>query len=156
MVETETENLTCLDERGKLIIFDSVPQVVEYFTNFRLSFYSKRKAFLIKKYGDELMYLSNRARFVKMIIEGTLKVNNRPKADIIKDLVANDFDMVNDSYNYLLSMPIHSLTKETYEQLLKEVAEKKALLAEIKKKDTTDMYREDLAELKKNLKATIK
>jgi len=93
---------------------------------------------------------------VKMIIEGTLKVNNRPKADIIKDLVANDFDMVNDSYNYLLSMPIHSLTKETYEQLLKEVAEKKALLTEIKKKDTTDMYREDLAELKKNLKATIK
>lgn len=156
MVETETENLTCLDERGKLIIFDNVPQVVEYFTNFRLGFYSKRKAFLIKKYGDELMYLSNRARFVKMIIEGTLKVNNRPKADIIKDLVTNDFDMVNDSYNYLLSMPIHSLTKETYEQLLKEVAEKKALLAEIKKKDTTDMYREDLADLKKNLKATIK
>jgi len=63
---------------------------------------------------------------------------------------------VNDSYNYLLSMPIHSLTKETYEQLLKEVAEKRALLAEIKKKDPTDMYREDLSELKKNLKTTIK
>jgi cobalamin biosynthesis Co2+ chelatase CbiK len=53
-------------------------------------------------------------------------------------------------------MPIHSLTKETYEQLLKEVAEKKAELAEIKKKEPIDMYREDLADLKKNLKATIK
>ena len=49
-------------------------------------------------------------------------------------------------------MPIHSLSKETYEALLKEVSEKQAELAEIKKKDPTDMYREDLADLKKNLK----
>ena len=51
MIETETENLTCLDERGKLLIFENIPQIVEYFTNFRLSFYSKRKAFLINKYN---------------------------------------------------------------------------------------------------------
>jgi hypothetical protein len=53
-------------------------------------------------------------------------------------------------------MPIHSLTKETYEQLLKEVSDIKLLLAEIKKKDPTEMYREDLVELKKNLKASLK
>jgi hypothetical protein len=53
-------------------------------------------------------------------------------------------------------MPIHSLTKETYDQLLNEVAEKKVELAEIKKKEPIDMYREDLVELKKNLKTTLK
>mgnify|MGYP003335386083 FL=1 len=58
-------------------------------------------------------------------------------------------------FRSLLNMPIHSLTKETYEQLLKEVSEKKALLAEIKKKDPIDMYREDLVELKKNLKTQV-
>lgn len=152
MVETETENLTCLDERGKLLIFENIPQIVEYFTNFRLSFYSKRKAFLINKYNEELTYLSNRARFIKLIIDGKLKVNNVPRKEIILYLETNKFDQVNGTYLYLLNMPIHSLSKETYEALLKEVSEKQAELAEIKKKDPTDMYREDLNELKKNLK----
>ncbi len=156
MVETETENLTCLNEKGKLIIFEDVSQVVEYFVNFRLGFYSKRKAFLIKKYGEELVYLSNRAKFVKLIIDGNLKINNVPRKEIVSYLQTAGFDEVNGSYNYLLNMPIHSLTKETYEQLLKEVAEKKAELAEIKKKEPIDMYREDLVELKKNLKTTLK
>jgi len=152
MIETETENLTCLDERGKLLIFENIPQIVEYFTNFRLSFYSKRKAFLINKYNEELTYLSNRARFIKLIIDGKLKVNNVPRKEIILYLETNNFDQVNGTYLYLLNMPIHSLSKETYEALLKEVSEKQAELAEIKKKDPTDMYREDLADLKKNLK----
>ncbi len=156
MIETETENLTCLNEKGKLIIFEDVSQVVEYFVNFRLGFYSKRKAFLIKKYGEELVYLSNRAKFVKLIIDGKLKINNVPRKEIISYLQTAGFDEVNGSYNYLLNMPIHSLTKETYDQLLNEVSEKKAELAEIKKKEPIDMYREDLVELKKNLKTTLK
>ena len=156
MIETETENLTCLNEKGKLIIFEEVAQVVEYFVNFRLGFYSKRKAFLIKKYGEELVFLSNRAKFVKLIIDGKLKINNVPRKEIISYLQTAGFDEVNGSYNYLLNMPIHSLTKETYDQLLNEVAEKKVELAEIKKKEPIDMYREDLVELKKNLKTTLK
>lgn len=156
MVETQTENLTCLNELGKLTIFEDTATVVEHFVNFRLSFYDKRKAFLINKFGEELTYLSNRAKFVKLIIDGKLKVNNVPKKEIILYLETANFDEVNGSYNYLLNMPIHSLTKETYEQLLKEVADKKDQLAEIKKKEPIDMYKEDLVDLKKNLKTTSK
>ena len=156
MTETQTENLTCLNELGKLILFTDVSQVVEHFVNFRLSFYDKRKEFLIKKYGEDLIYLSNRAKFIKLIIDGKLKVNNVPRKQIIAYLETASFDQVNGSYNYLLNMPIHSLTKETYEQLLAEVAQKKSELAEIKKKLPIDMYKEDLIELKKNLKTTIK
>jgi DNA topoisomerase-2 len=154
MVETKTENLTCLDERGKLMIFDSVPEVVEHFVNFRLKYYTKRKAFLIKKLTDELTYLSNRAKFIKLIIDGKIRVNNRPKSEIAEELETLKFDKVSDSYNYLLNMPIHSLTKETYAQLLTEVAETKTELTTVKATDPTDMYRTDLNELKKNLKTT--
>lgn len=156
MVETETENLTCLNELGKLIIFENVSQVVEYFVNFRLEFYSKRKAFLINKYEEELVYLSNRARFVKLIIDGNLKINNVPRKEIILYLETANFDQINGSYNYLLNMPIHSLTKETYDQLLKEVGDKEDQLVLIKTRNPLDMYREDLFELKKNLKSALK
>jgi DNA topoisomerase-2 len=153
MLETETENLTCLNEHGKLIEFSTVPEVVEYFTKFRLSFYDKRKAYLIDKYNRELKVLSNRARFVKSIIEKKLTINNVPKAQIVLYLETANFDEIDGSYSYLLNMPIHSLTKETYEQLLKEVEDKKVEIAEISKRQPIDMYREDLLKLKQTLRS---
>lgn len=156
MVETETENLTCLNENGKLVEFNTVPEVVEYFTKFRLSFYDKRKAYLIDRYTRELKVLSNRAKFVKDIIEKRLKINNVPKSDIVLYLQTKSFDEVDGSYSYLLNMPIHSLTKETYEQLLKEVEQKKVEIAEIAKRQPIDMYREDLLALKQTLKGQEK
>jgi DNA topoisomerase-2 len=156
MTETETENLTCLDERGKLIIFNNVSDLIEHFVEFRMSFYSKRKAYLVDKYEDELEFLSNRARFIKLIIDGKLDLNNRPKQDIVMDLEKLDFDKRNYSYDYLLTMPIHSLTKEKYDQLLKEVEVKTKELELIRDKEPVDMYKDDLTELKKNLRGLIK
>lgn len=156
MVETETENLTCLDERGKLIIFSNISDLIEYFVKFRMEFYSKRKEYLINKYSDELDFLSNRARFVKLIIDGKLKISNRPKAEITEDLQKLKFNEVSGSYSYLLNMPIHSLTRETYENLMKEVESKTAQLEKVKTTEPIDMYKEDLTELKKNLRGLIK
>ena len=80
-------------------------------------------------------------KFILAVIEGTLKVSNRKKKDIEIDLVAQGFDRmpktdnhgmkaiakptndddeeeeepaaaVDGSYDYLLSMAIHSLTQE--------------------------------------------
>jgi hypothetical protein len=49
-------------------------------------------------------------------------------------------------------MAISSLTKEVYEQLLKEVDEKTAELKKVKETEPIDMYKLDLTELKKSLK----
>jgi DNA topoisomerase-2 len=151
MEERQTENFTVLDEFGKLKIFNSAIEIIEYFVKFRLSFYDKRKQHIIDTLNQELTVLSNRAKFVKAIIEGKLKVNNVPRKEIILYLQTADFDEVNGSYQYLLSMPIHSLTKETYEDLLSAVVQKEKELDEIKKKEPIQMYREDLQELKKAL-----
>ncbi len=152
MQENETENLTCLDENGKLKIFNTVNEVVNYFVRFRLTYYDKRKAYLISKIERELVYLSNRARFIKLIIEGKLVISNRPKAALITDLEKLKFDQINESYSYLLSMAISSLTKELYEQLLAEVSSKSDELEIVKKTESINMYKADLTELKKNLK----
>jgi cobalamin biosynthesis Co2+ chelatase CbiK len=53
-------------------------------------------------------------------------------------------------------MPIHSLTKEKYEQLLKEVETKTSELESIRNKKPVDMYKEDLAELRKSLNRSTK
>ena len=151
MDERQSENFTVLDEEGKLKIFNSASEIIDYFVKFRLTFYDKRKQYIIDTLTHELMVLSNKARFIKSIIDGKLKINNVPKKEIILYLETADFDQVNGSYQYLLSLPIHTLTKETYEDLLAEVFKKEQELEDVKKKLPINMYKEDLQELKKAL-----
>jgi len=147
----ETENLTTIDENGNLKIFDRVEDIVKHFVCIRLGYYDKRKAYLLDKLNRELLVISNKARFIKDIIEGKLKVNNAPKKTIIEYLEKNKYDQVDGTFNYLLNMPIYSLTKERFEELLKQKAEKEKEIKVIESTDPKDMYIKDLIELKKSL-----
>jgi len=149
--ERQSENLTVLDENGDLKIFTDPTQIVKYFVDFRLKYYVKRKSHLINKISNELMVLSNRANFIKSIIDGRLKVNNVPKKDIILHLESANFDQVDGSYSYLLNMQIHTLTKEKYEELLLDLSKKESELEEIKRKEPSQMYKDDLNQVKKVL-----
>jgi DNA topoisomerase-2 len=154
MEEKESENFTVLDETGSLKIFESATDIINYFVSFRLKYYDKRKAYLIGKLESDLILLSNRARFIQEIINDTLKVNNVAKSIIEEQLEKKKFDKISDSYTYLLSMAIHTLTKEKFEELLKQVEDKKAELEVIKSKEPAGMYKEDLLELKKAISKT--
>jgi DNA topoisomerase-2 len=156
LVETHSENLTTLDEYGKLKVFDNVEQVIKHFVDFRLAYYDKRKAFIIKKLERELMVLNNRARFIKAIIDKKLVVNNQPKDKIVDNLTKMKFDLVDDSYSYLLSMSIYNLTKEMYQKLINEEKEKKDELKLSKKLVSMEMYIADLSELKRIIKKELK
>ena len=94
LIENETENLTCLDENGKLIIFDSVEDIIKYFVNFRITFYDKRKSLMIKENEYNHNVLTNKANFIKGIIEKKIVVNNTLKADIILQLEKMKFDKI--------------------------------------------------------------
>ena len=147
----ETENLTTIDETGKLKIFDKAEDIVTHFVTVRLGYYDKRKEYLLAKLGKELLVISNRARFIKDIIDGKLKVNNVPRETIIDYLNKNKYDQIDGSYGYLLGMAIYTLTKEKFEELLKQKADKEAEIEVIKKTNPKDMYINDLEKLKKSL-----
>ena len=151
IVDSDTENLTTLDENEKLKIFDCVEDIVKYFVDFRLVFYQKRKDFLIDKLSKELRVLAFKAKFIKSIIDKKLVVNNVKKEVIVAWLDENKFEKIDDSYNYLLNMPIYSLTNERYMELMKNAKDKKEELDLIKEKEPKEMYLTDLNELKKKL-----
>jgi DNA topoisomerase II len=147
----ETENLTTIDEFGKLKIFSKAEDIVTHFVKIRLQFYHKRKAYLLDKLGRELLIISNKARFINDIIQGKLKVNNIAKDIIVKYLDDNKYDKVDGSYTYLLSMPIYSLTKERFEELLKQKADKEVEIESTNKTEPKHMYISDLEQLKKTI-----
>ena len=150
--ESSTEIFSTLDENGKLMIFENTSDIIKYFVNFRLKYYHKRKQFLLDKMNRELKILSNRGRFIKAIIDGKLKVNNVAKAVIIEGIEAMGLDKIDDSYDYLLRMPIYSLTKEMYEKIKEDFLAKKEEIKILEATDPKDMYLLDLTELKKKFK----
>jgi len=150
--DSVTENLTTIDENEKLKVFDCVEDMLVYFVDFRMGYYQKRKDYLIGKWTEELNEMIMRAKFIKAIISRKLVVNNVPKDEIVSWLDENKFDKMDGSYSYLLNMPIHSLTKEKYDELLNKTKVKKEQIDEYSRKDTKEMYLEDLYELKRKIK----
>lgn len=151
IVSTETENLTVLDENRKLKIFENVNDIIKYFVDFRIKWVEKRKEFIINKINTSLNLNDNKLKFIKGVIDGTIKVNNVKKELIEKVLDKMKFDKIENSYNYLFRMPISQLSKEEFEKLKEENNTLKAELKEIKLKTPKEMYLNDLNELKKKL-----
>lgn len=150
--ESSTEIFSTLDEFGKLKIFETSEEIVEYFVNFRLTYYHTRKEFLLEKLNRELKILSNRGRFIKAILDEKLKINNVIKLEIINQIEKLGLEQIDDSYDYLLRMPIYSLTKELFDKLKADFTSKKEEIRILEGTDPKDMYREDLADLKKKFK----
>jgi DNA topoisomerase-2 len=150
--EASTEIFSTLDENGKLKIFETTSEIIEYFVEFRLTYYHKRKAFMLEKMNKELKVLSNRGRFIKAILDEKLKINNVSKTLIIQGIEEMGLDKIDDSYDYLLRMPIYSLTKELFEKLKEDFTTKKAEIKKLEETDPKDMYLDDLNDLKKKFK----
>lgn len=155
MQEKDGENYTTLDENGKLKVFDNVTQIVEYFVNFRLKYYDLRKQFLIKEIEAELKNLTNRAKFIKSILDKTLNVNGEKKVDLVKTMDGLGFDRQDGNYDYLLTMHIQTLTLEKYDELNKKVTAREKEFEKIKKMTPEKMYREDLDQLRNQVEKTF-
>ena len=54
MRDGEGENLTTIDENGKLKVFERAEEIVNYFVKFRLEYYTKRKTRLLVELDNEV------------------------------------------------------------------------------------------------------
>lgn len=150
--ETQTEIYSTLDEHGKLKIFESTSEIIQYFVDFRLIFYHKRKDFILNRMAHELKVLSNRGKFIKAILDDRIKINNVARHQIISQIEEMNLEKIDDSYDYLLRMPIYSLTKELFDKLKEDFKSKKEEIEKLKLVDPKDMYLSDLSELRKKFK----
>merc|ERR1711920_850502 len=141
------------DSEGKIKKYKSAVEIMEEFATMRLKYYDHRKKYLIDKLTLERDLLSNRARFIHLIVTKKLHINNRKKADVVKDLTKLKFQKFGDTkpprsgFEYLLIMQIASLTKERKEELERMAREKAAELERVKKTTHQQMWLTDLDHL---------
>jgi len=143
-------NMVLFDHEGKIKKYKSALEIMEEFATVRLKYYVLRKKYLIDKLTLERDLLSNRARFIAMIVAKKLHINNRKKMDIVKDLTKLKFQKFGDDspprtgFEYLLIMQIASLTKERKEELERMAKEKAAELEKVKRTSPQQMWLTDL------------
>ena len=117
---------------------------------------------MVKNLKQELLLLTTRARFILDVINDIVKVRNIPKSEIISTLETLKYpkmlpnigilELINinpkqkdeGTYDFLISMPIYSLTKEKVDELLKEKEQKKTELEILESKSAKDLWEEDL------------
>ena len=154
MRESEGENLTTLDEEGRLRIFDSAEDVVRYFVDFRLGFYVKRKERLLSDLSREIEVLDSKSRFIDAVIHGRIAVANEKKSNIIAAIEGEGIPKQDENYDYLLSMPIWSLTEEKYAELQKRLNQKKRERKGVENTTPKEFYKSDLLDLRAQVEKT--
>ena len=152
LVKSLPENLNCIDEDNHVKEFNTIQEILDKFICLRLKYYQKRKDYLVEEIKNSLIKLASKYYFVKGIIDGSIIVNKRKKDNIIAQLEKIEkIKSIDGSYDYLLQMPIHSLTQEKLEELKKQIEEGKEEYKKTKETSIQDMWLADLKELQKCL-----
>lgn len=143
--------LWVLDENNKLKNFENRYELLKYFVNWRKSIYTDRKNKLVKILENRYKENSDLVKFIELVCKGKLKIRNRSKDDI-----NNDMKSYNLPYALVTSTPMSKVTIEERDDLLRLNEEIKEKLAYIKNTTETQMYLNDLIELRKLLETDFK
>ena len=86
------KNMVLFSPEGKLKKYNSIEEILETFYNMRLKYYHLRKDYMISVLKKEVATLSNKARFIKMVIEDELIIRKKKRAVLVNELYDLKFD----------------------------------------------------------------
>ena len=85
-------NMTMFDSEGRIRQWESATAILDEFYHLRLQFYDKRKEYLVDTLREEWKRLDNKVRFILAVVNKEIVINNRKKADILKELREKNYD----------------------------------------------------------------
>jgi DNA topoisomerase II len=149
-------NMHLFDQHGTIKKYETPVDIMNEFYKVRYNIYEKRKQHELEILEYQLKIISNKVRFILMIVDKKLIVNNRKREEIEQDLIKHKFDKDKDnSYNYLLSMPIYNLTVEKIEELKKQKDDKETQYEELSKTTIEQIWLNELDKLEKEYEKWI-
>ena len=168
-----TSNLVCFDALGRLRKYTHPLDLLLEFFPLRWELYQRRKAYLVEELTKDWQKLETRVRFIEEIASGKLKIQNKKKSLLVAELEKAGYQAFNDKvliraneedsaepvddaitaavpkgFDYLLNMPIGTLTQERAEALKRERDLKESELNALLSKTPCDLWRADLLEFR--------
>ena len=143
---SSTTNMNLFNSEDKLRKYDTVEEIIDDYYDIRLEYYEDRKDNLIDILEKQLLILSNKAKYIQELLNGTIDLRKKKKQEIIDLLNSKDYDVIDEDeeFKYLVRMPMDSVSDENVEKLLKEHNEKEIELNIIKETTIQQMWLSEL------------
>jgi DNA topoisomerase-2 len=144
--KSHTENLTTIDENGKLKIFSNELDLIKHFVDYRMTILEKRISQELAKFEESARFLSVKAEFIKAVLEDKIIFKGKNKSQVEKQILAETTALESDT-DRLLRMNLLTLTTDMIKELMQQIKEAKEQVKYWKGTAPKDQFIDDLAEL---------
>jgi len=106
---------------------------------------------MIESLEKELIYLSNKARYIKENVDGTIDLRKKPKNIISEMLISKNYSVIDEDtdFKYLVKMPMDSVTEENMNKLFNDHKSKQEELNNLRNTTEIQMWLNELETLKR-------
>lgn len=146
-------NMHLYNSHEKIQKYNSALDILKEYYEYRLRLYDLRKNYHIKFLEKKLNIINWKIKFIDDIITGKIIIFNigksKTKSEIINKLSELKYPLVDESYDYLISLPIVSLTDEEKNRLIGIQTTELAEYDAYKNTSIQTIWLSELAELEK-------
>jgi len=139
-----TTNMHLFDADCKLRKYGTPEEIVDAFMVVRLATYVKRKAHQVAEMERVMVKLSNKARYIEAVLAGQVDLRRKTATEIEAMLQAAQLVHVDGNYDYLIKMPMVSVSAENVDRLRKECAETAQALETLRNTTVEQMWLSEL------------
>jgi DNA gyrase/topoisomerase IV subunit A len=122
-----TQNLTTVNEHGKLKLFNTAREIVEYFCDFRLSICDEKVVYEVEQAKSRIKFLDAKLRFTNHVVNGRLTFKDKDASKLI-DHIRFTSDITEESAKKIISIPAYSFTTDNVMKLTAEIEEENKTL----------------------------
>jgi DNA topoisomerase-2 len=143
-------NMHAFNSNGVIKKYDTPNMILNEFVGMRLSTYIERRKRMLKTLNDKLPYHENVVRFIRQQCEDKPRPELRKKTPEECDslLEKEKFEKIKNSFDYLLNLPIASLTLKHAQKHEKDLEELRKTIAVLEAKTPTDLWLDELSLVK--------
>ena len=127
-----TTNMHLFDSNDILQKYEKVTDIIDSYYEIRLQLYQTRKTDMINNLENELIILSNKSKYIKENLDGTIDLRKKNGEQVTEMLQLKGYIMKELNYHYLTKMPMDSVTEENVDKLNKDYSEKINILEKLK------------------------
>ncbi len=138
-----SENLTVIDQDGKLREYKDERDLIKHFVDYRLSVLEKRIAKRKEEANEDVRWLNVKMEFIQSVLDDKIVFKNRKKKDVGNQILENTTALDAD-IDRLLRINIMSLTDEMVRELTKEIRSAQAELKFWDKETPKSQFKSDL------------
>lgn len=140
-----TNNIHLFDENETIKKY-TIEQILSEFIKGRMNLYSRRKTHILSELQTESIELTEKMRFIKLVIEGSVDFLKQPTDEIIKKLDTHKFNK--NIHNCLLDMKISQFTLENVNSLQTKIDKCNKEFVTMTAKTINALWLDDLSMLK--------